>query len=536
MAATTNRSAFYSTENLANTARIQHFGPLGRRAFSRTRVQLTWVDSVTNSATQAPTIRVADAFTIGGAQLAGGSHSKDVNVGSDLDYVLGRHSIRTGVLFDAAWLHSDATSNYLGTYTFDNLAAYLANEPSNYTRRLGDPNIAYQMVQGGVYVQDDIRVLKNLTLTPGVRYELQSHVRENANVGPRFGMTWAPFASGQTTLRSSIGTFYDWLPNSTYEQTLRVDGLHQQELNIVDPSYPDPGTAGVVPLTNKYILGDNYRAPRTTRVSAGIDQGFLKVVRVSATYSYQNGARLSRGLNLNAPVDGVRPNPAFANIIEVGSDAGLRQHQLQVDANINPGALLPAFNGPLISWKRTTVFANYTLASVRNNTDGPFSVPATGNLAGRNMGTELRRTRALAVRVINGVPIGGAPVVLADVRNRLNVTFNNQVIRKRARLIDVEHEHGPAVHAADRQRRQRGRHLQRSAASVGRNTLRASGTTSSSDCSRDTMFAFGHIAPLPPGTHPASNSGGEAARRTGYARSTRGPRATACSSTCRPKI
>src|SRR2546429_6950588 len=28
-----------------------------------------------------------------------------------------------------------------------------------------------------------------------------------------------------------------------------------------------------------------------------------------------------------------------------------RQHRLQIDANVNPGALLPAFNGPLISWR-----------------------------------------------------------------------------------------------------------------------------------------------------------------------------------------
>ena len=42
--------------------------------------------------------------------------------------------------------------------------------------------------------------------------------------------------------------------------------------------------------------------------------------------------------------------------------------------------MLPAFNGPRISWKRTTVFINYTLSSLENNTDGPFSIPATGDL------------------------------------------------------------------------------------------------------------------------------------------------------------
>src|SRR6202011_2413524 len=129
------------------------------------------------------------------------------------------------------------------------------------------------------------------------------------------------------------------------------------------------------------LLDPAYHMPQITRVSAGIDQGLLKVIRVSTTYSYQRGSRLSRGLNLNAPVLGVRPDAAFKNIIEVSSDAASRQHHLQVDANVNPGALLPAFNGPRISWKRTTLFLNYSLATLRNNTDGPFSIPATGDLA-----------------------------------------------------------------------------------------------------------------------------------------------------------
>ena len=80
-------------------------------------------------------------------------------------------------------------------------------------------------------------------------------------------------------------------------------------------------------------------------------------------------------------MDGIRPDLAFGNIVEVVSDAASRQHQLQVDANVNPGALLPAFNGPLISWKRTTVFLNYAVARLDTDTGGPFSIPATGDLA-----------------------------------------------------------------------------------------------------------------------------------------------------------
>ena len=465
----------YSTENTVHSVRLQHFGPLGRRMVWRSRLQFFSSDGDTQSATEAATIRVLDAFTSGGAQVSGGDHSTRINLASDLDYVLGRHSLRTGILLDGGWYRSNTAANYLGTYTFDNLQAFRANQPSNYTRRIGDPNIAYQNLQSGMYVQDDIRVRKNLTLSPGVRYEVQTHVHDAGNVGPRFGLTWAPFASGRTTLRGSVGIFYDWLATSTYDQALRVDGFRQQELNIIDPSFPDTSTIGIVPPVNRYLLGSEYHAPQTTRISAGIDQGLAKVIRVAATYSYQRGSELSRGLNLNIPVNGLRPNPAFGNIVEVVSDAASRQHQLQVDANVNPGALLPAFNGPRISWKRTTVFLNYTLASLRNNMDGPFSIPATGDLAAE---------------------WGFAPT---DVRHRLNAAFNNQVIRNVLVSLSVNaNTAGAYTLLTGRDENGDGVFNDRPAG-VGRDTLRAGGQTTV-NLMVGYQFAIGRNAtPLPPG-------------------------------------
>jgi hypothetical protein len=501
----------YSTHNTSQAARVQHFGPVRRRAFSRSRVQLSWTDSGSTSVTEAPTIRVLDAFTRGGAQRAGGDHSRVLNIGSDLDYVLGRHSLRSGVLLDAGWYHSDTTSNYLGTYTFDNLAAFQANQPSNYSRRIGDPRVAYRMIQGGIYLQDDIRLRKNLTITPGIRYELQTHVDSTTSLGPRFGATWAPFGNGQTTLRGSIGMFYDWLPTGTYDQTIRVDGLRQQELNITNPAFPDAGMGGVVPPINRYVLGDQYQLPRITRVSAGIDQGMFKVTRVAATYSYQRSARLAGGLNVNQAVNGIRPNPAFANIVDVVSVAAARQHQLQVDANINPGALLPAFNGPLISWKRTTVFLNYTLAKVENNTDGPFSIPATGNLTDE-WGPSGAGQGGGGFFVLNGIAIGAPGPGTIDVRNRLNVNFNNQIIRNVMLSLGVNTSTAPPYTLLSGRDDNNDGVFNDRPAGVGRNSARASGQTVVFLFAAY-QFAFGTIAPLPPGVG-VFGGGGAAQVRT----------------------
>jgi Carboxypeptidase regulatory-like domain len=464
----------YSNENSTHNIRVQHFGPLGRRGFWRSRLQGFIADATSVSATEAPTIRVNDFFTSGGAQLAGGEHTKRLNFASDLDYVRGRQSWRGGIVLDGGWYRSDASANYLGTYTFDNMDAYLANRPSNYSRRIGDPTLSFGNVQFGAYIQDDIRPRKNLTLSPGVRFEAQSHVGGAINVGPRFGITWAPSASGQTTLRASTGIFYDWLPTGTYEQSLRVDGIHQQELNIFDPSYPDPGGLGTVPPINKYLLDAGYQLPRITRVSGGVDQGFFKVNRVSVTYSYQQGARLARGANVNAAVDGIRPDPVFRNIVQAISDAGSRQHQVQIDGNLNPGAMLPAFKGPLVSWKRTTLFINYQVTSLRNNTDGAFAIPATGDLNGE-----------------------WGPAA-NDVRQRANIAFNNQIVRNVLVGLSVNATSGDAYTLLTGRDDNGDGIFNDRPAGTGRNTLRATGQTNV-NLFLAYQIAFGRQATLPPG-------------------------------------
>jgi hypothetical protein len=174
------------------------------------------------------------------------------------------------------------------------------------------------------------------------------------------------------------------------------------------------------------------------------------------------------------------------------SDAASRQHQLQVDANVNPGALLPAFNGPRISWKRTTLFVNYTLASLRNNTDGPFSPPATGNLA-----AEWGPGAALTPPQQNFN--GSAPTPPGiDVRHRLNATFNNQVVRNVLVSFNLTANSAPAYTLLTGRDDNGDGIFNDRPAGVGRNTLRASAQTTV-NVQVAYQFAFGRTAPLPPG-------------------------------------
>jgi hypothetical protein len=357
----------YSNTARENLFRVSESGPLSRYWYAESRAQVRRAATFNVASVQAPTVRVLDAFTAGGAQQDGGREVTEIELATDIDYARRGHAIRVGGLVDGGSYTSNARSNYIGTFTFSSLADYDAARPSNYTRRLGDPFVAYSMWQAGLYAQDDWRVRKNLTLSGGVRQEFQTHLADHVNLGPRAGATWSPFRNGKTTVRAGGGIFYDWLDADVYEQTRRVDGVHQQDLVIVNPGYPDPlsGSAAQEVLPpSRYQLASGLVMPEQSVGVLAVTEQLTPALNVNASYSHRRGRDRLRGRNVNAPIDGARPDPLLGNITQVESTAKSEADALNVGLNWSAPA------------RRLFLFANYAWTSQRNDADGAFSLPA----------------------------------------------------------------------------------------------------------------------------------------------------------------
>jgi hypothetical protein len=472
----------FVSKNQNNTFRAQEVGPLGRRFFINTRLNVGWSDSERRSEVEKPTVTILEAQTLGGAQKAGGRHSRDVNFASDLDYVRGMHSLRVGTAIDFNSFRSDESDNYLGTYTFETIEAFEAGRPRSYTRRIGEPNVRYRNLQGAIYLQDDIRIRRSLSVTPGVRIETQNHIK-GVVAGPRVGATWAPFKNGKTTLRVSWGVFYDWLATNTYEQTVRIDGFQQREINIANPSYPEPPLtiAGVTPA-DRYLLDPDLKHPKNSRVSGGVDYVFSPRFRVNATYRHIRGEGLLRGLNLNAPVNGLRPSPEFANVIQVVGDGQMRQHIWNFGGQTN----FPQELGRTAKrWdlRRFNFFGNYTLAWSENNVDGPFSVPATGDL---------------------DLEWGNA---LSHAKHRFNGGFLTQAFRDLAMQVNINGNLGTAYGRQTGEDNNGDLIFNDRPAGVARNTLLTDPTWTMS-LFAGYSFTFGPSLQLPPGIQFGPGAGG----------------------------
>jgi hypothetical protein len=401
-------SRAYAAESTNTMIRLSENGPIGRRMFSETRLQLRVTDSGNESSLEAPTIRVNDAFTGGGAQQRGGQRGFTFEFASDLDYVRGAHSWRTGALVEGGSYTSDDISNYLGTYTFASLADYEAGRPATWSRRTGDPNLTYSTYQAAAYVQDDWRIARSLLLTGGIRYGVQSHVSDSWNLSPRATFAWSPLRSGNLTIRGSYGYFYDWIAGDLYKQTLLFDGVRQREINTVDPSYPIPGEIGVTPPTNRYLWSDDLALPTAHRANVGVERLVSKNGRFNATYSVGWGRGLLRGRNLNAPVGGVRPDPELANDVELVADASSSSQSVSL-----------MYSYVRMDWKRTFFTVNYTWSRNRTDTTGAFAIPANGD----NLETEW------------GPGMG-------DVPHRVGASFSMQPVRNMTLGLNVRAQSG----------------------------------------------------------------------------------------------
>lgn len=345
-------------------------GGLGRRTFNEARFQVRFNEQESLPALDEAAVRVLDAFTFGGASSRGRREATEWEFADNLDLNIGRHAIRTGVLFERGRYDSTDISNANGTFTFSSLDDWNAGRPSTYSQRLGDPRVEYSVFQGAWYVQDDIRVSKALLLSAGLRHEWQSHVASTWNLAPRVGFAWSPFEDAKTTFRGGAGIFYDWYEAATFEQTQQVDGTTVQDITIRNPGYPDPfaGT-GYVVLPRGRVVQDRLELPQIRQASIGVERALPLNLRMNVSYAYREGINLLRGVNVNAPgPDGTRPDPGSGNVTEIQSIGHSRGHVINV--GINGGA--PA--------RGLFSAVHYTWSRARDDGNGALTVSPTGLL------------------------------------------------------------------------------------------------------------------------------------------------------------
>jgi len=341
-------------------------GLIRGKILNESRLQLNVNESESHSLSSAPTIRVIDAFTRGGAGVASQNTTKTAQFANDTDFTRGLHVIRTGVLLEVSNFKEFDARNAAGTFTFSSLDRYNAGRPDTFTQRLGLGETSFTYYQLGFYAQDDLRLNRTLSISLGARQEMQSYVDDRFNVMPRLGFTWNPGGS-RTAIRGGYGVFHDWYDAGLHDQTIRVDGTLQRDLLILDPGYPDPagGLLAEVLPGGRVQAASHLNQPYVQQASIGVDRPVGQFLTLQTSYQWQRGYNQLRSRNINAPdASGVRPDRTAGTITQIESTGRMANDRLTVNANYR----VPQRN----------IFFNvgYTLAEVKNHANGPTSLPA----------------------------------------------------------------------------------------------------------------------------------------------------------------
>jgi hypothetical protein len=368
---------------------------LNTRTINETRFQWQRNNNNQNGDSSTPTINVLDSFTGGGAPFSlAYNHSNNYEIQNYTSYTHGPHFLKFGLRLRQNTQDSYSTSNYNGTYTFTSLNAYSITEegianglsldqiralgggPSQYTVAGGTPLTSVGQLDVAPFIQDDWRVLPSVTLSLGLRYEIQTNNSDKKDWAPRVGIAWG-LGSGQgrlrqpkTVLRAGFGIFYDRISQSLTLDALRQNGITQQTYTIpTPPFYPvappvETLTAARVPQ-NIRIVDSKIVAPSITQFAVGVDRQLPRGVTMSVNVTDSIGNHQLRSVNINAPLppSGFYPYGNAGPIYMYESSGVFRQYQISTN-----------ISGRVAN--RIQLFGYYVYGQAHSDTDSSGSFPA----------------------------------------------------------------------------------------------------------------------------------------------------------------
>ena len=310
-----------------------------------------------------PKIVVLGAFIGGGAQADQVRTANRFTFNEIVAWSGSKHTLRGGInAADVSRQALDDKTNFHGTYTFATLQDYRLDHPFSLLRQSGDGRVVFAEGAVAGFFQDEFRVLPNLQIAAGLRYDWQNYFHDNNNFAPRLSFAFAPGKSKKTVIRAGGGLFYDRTGPGPIFDLIRYNGDRLHQYLITDP-LPEPLPAAPANIVR---LGPGVRMPYTLQYSAGVERQLAKATTFYVTYTGIRGVHLFRSRDVNAPPPpfySARPDPRFNVIRQIESAGDMEGHSLEVGLR---GNLTRYFNG----------MVEYGLGRTYNNNAGINSFPA----------------------------------------------------------------------------------------------------------------------------------------------------------------
>ena len=298
-----------------------------------------------------------------------------------LTWTRGPHLARMGV--DVRGVRQDAFRDVQsrGLLTFSSAPSYTGNALADLLlglpiftagARLDNPQ-RLRTENVGLFVQDNWRLRRDLTVSAGLRYELTSppvdagdraniydpasgslvavgsngipragYRSDRNNFAPRLGVAWTPDADGRTVVRGAYGIYYNQGALAPSEGLYFSDPYFHLDFFFPVPglvnltlSDPFPSDYPIPSPQSGFTFQRNLETPMLHHWSLGVQRQIGESRTVELAYVASKGSNLITGRDLNQPQPSpaplnLRPNPAFNDIIVLESGGRSRYNSLQV--------------------------------------------------------------------------------------------------------------------------------------------------------------------------------------------------------------
>jgi len=404
----------YNTSGNNQNVMITETSILNPKVVNETRFQFTRSYS-SDAGNQIPSINVAGAFTTGGNGL-GGTHdnSRHFELTNVSSVAHSAHTLRFGVRVRREADQSSQPQGFNGSFTFlggtapvlgptnqivldangnpvesflTSLQSYvqtlqlmqaglsqtqieaLGRGPSRFSIQGGQSYISMTRFDAAPFVQDDWRVKPNLTLSLGLRYEVQTLVSDYKNIAPRLGVAWAPGnpknGRQKTVFRGGFGIFYDRISYGMFEQAALNNGHSQVQYTVYNPTfYPNiPALSTLTPGQNlTQVVDPKLRAEYSLQSAIGVERQLPHNTVVSMTYTDNRSNHMPQTVPINTPLPGtfnpLQPLSATNGLFPYGYNAG-HINEYESGGVFRQRILMATFNTRFS--RRVSLFGNYSL-------------------------------------------------------------------------------------------------------------------------------------------------------------------------------
>ena len=390
----------YGSATTVQTLQASNSQVLSAKVVNDTRFQYQRSRTHQTPVSGLPAVIVQGSFNGGGSN--GGQYNDNQDRYELQNYVsaaLKTHFFNFGGRLRATRDANQSRANYNGQYTFTDIASYAATVAGQaaglssaqikangggamqYSQTAGNPAVAVTVVDGALYFQDDWKVRKNVTLSPGLRFETQNQISDHRDFAPRLGVSYsfdqAKNKPALYVLRGGAGVFYRRFTSGYVLQAARQNGVTQQQYVVNAPDFFTPATAqapaalaaiGTQTSSSIYRVGAGFQAPYLLAATASLQRSLGTHGSITAAYLESRGVHDQLTRNVNAPLPGtyntvtgvgVRPLGGTQNIYEYQSGGVDRNHRLTINTNLR-------------FLDKVNIFGGYTFQYVRADTNGGF--------------------------------------------------------------------------------------------------------------------------------------------------------------------